>query len=744
MRAAAEFVAVVGDLHRAHGLAVLLVEERIGAGFDGLGHAHLRRGDSSILADDAPHLMFDGMALLGREAAIEGVVEAQVVGRDQRSCLAGRVPEGVAQGAMEHVRAGVVAHRPRATIAVDLGQQLLTDAEASVQLAVMDDEPGHGALRVLDREEDLVGSIAEDSAITDLAATLGIERRFVEHDLGVGGGLGVALGVGARLQLVVLGGAADDGLDPAHRGRLLVAMERRIAGTTGDAVEERGLLGLAGEVQLLARAAALPLLLKGGIEAVPVDAYAVLGRQLDGEVDGEAIGVVKPEGGLAVEHRGILGNVLGTATHDTVGAGERDECFLELDGARVERPGEGRLLADDGAEDDVTTLAQDGIGVTHQLDDDLGRLFEEGLMATQQPAVAHGTPDDAAQHVAASLVRRHHAIGDEEGDGPRVVGDDLVAEALALEGIGVMLEQLAHARVDGHEHVGVVVGGRVLQHRGEAFEAHAGVDRLEGQLCPWPLDRLVELHEYEIPDLQPARAGLGVVGHAAGPLGILLPAVEVDLAVGSAGTRVGHAPEVVVVAVVDIAPSRHALRRQADLIAPDGPRFLVVGIGGGSEAVTGDAQVLGQELPGPVDSLALEVITEGPAAEHLEQGVVAGRTADLFEVVVLAGHAQAALRVDGARIGALLDAAEDVLELDHAAVGEQQRLVATGHEAAAGHDLMAAFGEEAEEAIADLVRGQGLHPGLRGGPVLVVRHVSASVANVDPLASRGRFQVKLS
>ena len=96
---------------------------------------------------------------------------------------------------------------------------------------------------------------------------------------------------------------------------------------------------------------------------------------------------------------------------------------------------------------------------------------------------------------------------------------------------------------------------------------------------------------------------------------------------------------------------------------------------------------------------------------------------DLLEVVVLARDAQAALGVHGPRVGARLHAAQDVLELDHAAVGEQQRLVAAGHEAGAGHDRVSAGLEEGEEAAADLIGGQGRIRAGRG-PVRVVRHRS--------------------
>ena len=85
------------------------------------------------------------------------------------------------------------------------------------------------------------------------------------------------------------------------------------------------------------------------------------------------------------------------------------------------------------------------------------------------------------------------------------------------------------------------------------------------------------------------------------------------------------------------------LRRQADLIRPDAVRLVVIGVDGRGDALAGDAELDGQELPGPVDRLALEVVAEAPVAEHLEQGLVARRAADLLEVVVLARDAQAGL-----------------------------------------------------------------------------------------------------
>ncbi len=145
-------------------------------------------------------------------------------------------------------------------------------------------------------------------------------------------------------------------------------------------------------------------------------------------------------------------------------------------------------------------------------------------------------------------------------------------------------------------------------------------------------------------------------------------------------------------------------------------------------------EVAGHELPGPVDRLALEVVAEAPVAEHLEEGVMARRPPDLLEVVVLAGHAQAALEVDGAGVAALFGAGQRVLEGDHPAVHEEQRVVVRRHEAGAGHDAMAALREELDELAPDVRGGPPRDPritllngarhrrnGSRAGPALRVR-----------------------
>ncbi len=77
--------------------------------------------------------------------------------------------------------------------------------------------------------------------------------------------------------------------------------------------------------------------------------------------------------------------------------------------------------------------------------------------------------------------------------------------------------------------------------------------------------------------------------------------------------------------------------------------------------------------------------------------------ADLLEVVVLAARAHALLGSRGARVVALLAPQENVLELVHARVREEQRRVIRGDKRRGRQDAVAARFEEFQESGSNLV-----------------------------------------
>ena len=251
-----------------------------------------------------------------------------------------------------------------------------------------------------------------------------------------------------------------------------------------------------------------------------------------------------------------------------------------------------------------------------------------------------------------------------ERAGPHVIGDAPQPAAVLAGRVVLDAAHFAGALDERQQDVDVEIAGHLLQHRGRALQAHAGVDVLAGQR-PQVVRRsshAIELREHQVPDLDLAF----VVG------------LEEDFAaraahaVGTAAGRPGR-PEIVV-----LAHPLDLVRRQLDVAGPDLGGLVVVVIDRDEQPVGIEAQPLlvGQKLPGPVDRLALEIVAEAEVAQHLEKRVVIGRAADVFDVA----GAQAFLAGRGPGEFELHLAQEMILELVHARRREQHRGIPAGHQ----------------------------------------------------------------
>src|SRR5690606_11460562 len=107
---------------------------------------------------------------------------------------------------------------------------------------------------------------------------------------------------------------------------------------------------------------------------------------------------------------------------------------------------------------------------------------------------------------------------------------------------------------------------------------------------------------------------------------------------------------------------------------------------------------------GVADRIPLEIVAETEVAQHLEEGVVPGGVADVLEVVVLATGPDALLGAGRPVVGSAIEAEEDVLELVHPRVREQQGRVVRRHDRARGDDRVFLRFEEAEETLTDFGR----------------------------------------
>mmetsp|Transcript_40179 Transcript_40179/g.87808 ORF Transcript_40179/g.87808 Transcript_40179/m.87808 type:complete len:236 (+) Transcript_40179:2656-3363(+) len=219
----------------------------------------------------------------------------------------------------------------------------------------------------------------------------------------------------------------------------------------------------------------------------------------------------------------------------------------------------------------------------------------------------------------------------------------LIADLASVRaGLGLLLD----GAEDMLEEICIVVAALVHQHRCHPLKTHTSIHALGWQLSQRTILFAVELHEDIVPDLEHIRVvHVDQVGRVTSP-----DAVVVDLGARAAGSGITHLPEVVL-HVEGQDP------RLWQILLPDRLGLLVDGHVGllrvtaivrGIESVGVDLVDLGQQLPGPVDRLHLEVVTERPVAKHFKEGVVVDILAHILQIVVLTTGADALLRVHSA------------------------------------------------------------------------------------------------
>ncbi len=501
VRTAAQLPAVPVDRHDAHRLGyVLLTEEHVRAKRLRIGQAHLgwrhRRVASHLFVDSPFDLAkgFAGRGAGGRE------VEPEAVRAHPAPRLPGLLAEHVAQGTVQEVRRGVVARRSPARLGIHLGADRLANGQRAIEAPDVHDRVA-SPLGVLHLEPPVGAD--QRAAIAHLAAALRVEGAPVEDHQG-------------RLLIAIPSADADDG-DAIGLGLVRVADE--LAAQRGERLfhPERRLAGGPGSATLFSH---------GPLERVAVDRDPGLRRDLDGEVDREAEGVMQLERVVAP---------------NDAARPRRDHQLRQALAAGLEGACELLLLRRHRVEDPVASAGQHWVGAAHQLHDDRARLAQEGAGDAHQPGVPHRAPDDPPQDIAGSLVRRLDALSDHEGHGARVVRDDLVAEPLALHGLRVVTDEGRQAGDDRLEEVRPVVAVDTLHDRGDALQAHPGVDAAEREGRQGAVCRAIRLHEDKVPDLEPARAILGMVRHALRPLAEVGTAIVVQLAARAARAGVPHA-----------------------------------------------------------------------------------------------------------------------------------------------------------------------------------------------------------
>ena len=554
---------------------------------------------------------------------------------------------------------------PRAFV-IDLEGKRRADLErALLDLAEVHVEIAGALLRVGDREAHPFAG--HRSGVADLTSGFGVERGLVEDD---------------RTALALL-----------ERGhRLAVAHKRsdRTGGAFGLIAEEIGAADVLaqGEPHRFVRRFAgagprrsrlLALALHGVGERGEIDTDTARLERVLGEIERKAVSVVERECCDAVEHGAAL---------------ELFALLVEDRKAALERAAEARLLELERLGDQRLGALQFRIGQAHLAHQHRHQPPHQRLFLPEQLGMAHGAAHDAPKHVAAALVRRQHAVGDQERGGAQMVGDDAM-RGLART-LGVDAGEVGDRLDERAEQIDLVIVVRTLQHRGDALEPHAGVDRRPRQVDALAAGELLVLHEHQVPDFDETVA-VGVRASRRSARYVRAVIVE-DLRARAARPGVSHGPEIV---RPGNAPDP-ALGQPGDLF-PEIERLVVVDIDRDHQAIGRHAELFGHQPPRELDGAFLEVVAEREIAQHLEEGVVARGVADIVEIVVLAAGAHAFLRRDRPRVGALLQAGEEVLELHHAGIGEHQRRIVARHERRRGHDFVPLARKIGEEIRSDFV-----------------------------------------
>ena len=235
-----------------------------------------------------------------------------------------------------------------------------------------------------------------------------------------------------------------------------------------------------------------------------------------------------------------------------------------------------------------------------------------------------------------------------------------------------------------------------------------------GQVAHGAVALRIVLDEHQVPNLD---AQIGILVHQPAVRITVRRQVHMQFGTGAAGTGLSHHPEIVLhVAVHDVNVRVQPMGTEQFRPVIPGLLVKLAGISlalvrsvhRGIQPFRRKTPAFHDQLPGPVNGFLLEIIAEGPVAQHLEKRVVVGIVAHILQVVVLSPGADALLGVRGA--GGLPRrrpyAQEIRNKLVHAGIREQQS-GALWHQRGRRHDRVLFLAEKVQKALADL--GGGHH-----------------------------------
>ena len=432
------------------------------------------------------------------------------------------------------------------------------------------------------------------------------------------------------------------------------------------------------QVLFVCRAAHFFLVLQRTVVLLLVGGEAVLAENQLGQVQRESVRIFQRE---YIHAADLLLACFAGVVHQFV-----EQCYTF-----IQRTQECFFFALDNRSDLLLLLDEFGISVTHIGYQLRHQFVQERLTHTQERiTVTYGTAQNTADHISGFLVARQLTVGDRKSNRTYMVGNNAHRHIGLLLNAVLAVAEFTDLLEHRLEHIRVVVRLLALYGTNESLEAHTGINHFLCQRLKRTVSLAVELHEYDVPNLDNLRM-VFVHQFASGHLGFLLlaTAVHMDLRARSARTRVAHLPEVVVLVAVQYMIGRQVLcPNSRSLIVTTKTFFLAALKYGGIQVLRINLQYIHDILPRKVYCALLEVVAERPVAEHLEHCVVVRIMTNLLQIVVLAADAQTLLAVCHTRIFDRVIAEDDTLPRVHAGVGKHQCRVILDDHRSRGYNLV--------------------------------------------------------
>ena len=639
---------------------------------------------------------FDLRKLLRRQRAIRIKVKAEPVGRNERTRLTRLIADNPMKRRVKKMRRGMIRLNIAPPLQVDFDDGRLPSLDRpGNDRPGMQYQPVQRPSDILHLKDERPVRRPDRPGIADLPAHLQIQIRRADDQLRI-----LALAnrrvrspVGQRQQqrrfhrLALIRIIADPLRRKLPAGNQLVQVYAVPLGLLAGHPPDR-----------LSRARSDPMRLGGGPITLAIDVEPLIADEIVSDLDRKPMRRVQVKTDCPVDNRLSLG------------AHPRQD-LVQLMNPGVERLIETLLLRDQPRKNRVMRSPQLRISVLIRFDNRFRDLVHERFGQAQLMTEADRAPDDHAADIISPDIPRNDPVGDQERRRPRMVADHAVRSEIRRRLRVVRPGQPLNRFQRSLEQVGPIVGIDALKNRDDPLEPHPRVDESLRQWEKLVRTDAVILNENQVPELQEPRTiaiyGTDVPGDV--PLiAVIRPQIDMNLGTGTAGTRIRHLPEIFLAPEIEdmirihprlTLPDFECLRVSFDLPA------LVLETGRPQLAPVQPPD-LGQQRPGPFDRFLLVIIAEGPVPQHLKKRMVRIVPTNLVEIIMLPRYAHAFLAVSGAFILPLIRSQKNVLKLNHAGVGKQDRLVADRNEGGGANGGMAPFDEKINELFSNIVAGK--------------------------------------